>query len=87
MRLRSLLSLKKYDIPTCVILSLMCAIVIFLEIIIKAYHDNTRVELYVVIFGMFSCCFYTQGLLAGIVTARAITLDMEEEEKMLITDV
>lgn len=63
------------------IYSLIAAGLIWIDIVCKAYHKNESIPAFTALVAMFFCCLYNQGVLAGIMIARNITLDMGKREE------
>lgn len=80
MRVRVLSLLTEYDLKTWGLLCLMVISVGLIELVCAFYHNDKGLSAYIVMMGVFFCCFYSQGAMAGIMLARIITIDKEGED-------
>lgn len=81
MRLQALSPLTKYDLPAWGIYGLIAAGLIVMDVVYKAYHKNASIPAFTAVVAMLFCCLYNQGVLAGILIARSITLDFGKREE------
>ena len=72
--------LSVFDLKTWGLLCVMVALLAIVELACILYQQHAGLSAYIMVTGMFFCCFYSQGALAGMLIARMITLDKDEGE-------
>lgn len=78
MRLHEVFGISSYDLKTWGVVSIMITCLVFLEMIILAYYHNVSLQAHIIVIGMFFCCFYNQGFLAGIAVTRCAIKEERE---------